>query len=244
VTELLYHADSYLREFDAAVRLVDGERLALDRTAFYPTGGGQPHDLGWLLRDGRRSAAVTQVARDGATVWHLAPGHGFRAGERLRGEIDWERRYRLMRTHTALHVLCGVIWRDHGVPVTGGNMEPLRARMDFELASMRSDFVLAVEKAVNAEIAAGRRIEVRVLPRAEADAIPDLVRTKVNLLPPGIDMVRVVAIVGLDMQADGGTHVANTRQVGIVKVVDYKSKGRANKRLVIEVLDAPGAAAP
>jgi misacylated tRNA(Ala) deacylase len=238
MTELLYHRDSYLRSFEAQVRAVDGERLVLDRTAFYATGGGQPHDVGWLLVDGRQHAPVTEVRREGASVWHTAPGHRLHVGARLTGEIDWERRYGLMRTHTALHVLCGVIWRDCGVPVTGGNMEPLRARMDFELAQMRSDFVQKVEDAVNEEIRAGRPIEVRVLPRAEAQRIPDLVRTKIDLLPPDIAELRTVNIVGLDLQADGGTHVANTREVGVVHVVDYKSKGKANKRLVIEVADA------
>lgn len=235
MTELLYHRDSMLRQFDAQVRAVDGERVALDRTAFYATGGGQPHDVGWLLQEGRQHAPVTEVRRDGATVWHTAPGHRLQPGGRVHGEIDWERRYKLMRTHTALHVLCGVIWREYGVPVTGGNMEPLRARMDFELAQMRSDFVHTVERLVNEEIRKERPVVVRILPRAEAELIPDLVRTKVNLLPPDIAEIRTVEIVGLDLQADGGTHVANTGEIGAIRVVDYKSKGKSNKRLVIEV---------
>ena len=244
MTELLYHDDSYLRSFEAVARVVEGERVALDRTAFYATSGGQPHDVGWLLEAGVGKAPVVEVRREGGMVWHTCPGHGLRPGARLRGEIDWDRRYKLMRTHTALHVLCGVIWRDYGVPVTGSNMEPLRARMDFELAGMRSDFVHAVEKAVNEEIHAGRPIEVRTLPRDEAERIPDLIRTKINLLPPDIAAVRTVNIVGLDLQADGGTHVANTREVGVVRFVDYKSKGKSNKRLVIEVLDPPASPAP
>lgn len=235
MAELLFHTDSYLRTFEATVRATDGERVALDRTAFYPTGGGQPHDVGWLLVDGAPHAPVTDVRRDGAHVWHVAPGHALRPGARVVGELDWERRHRLMRTHTALHILCGVVWRDHRAPVTGSQMEPLRARMDFELDGMRADFVQAIERAVAAEIAADRRIEVRSLPRAEAERIPDLVRTKVDLLPADIAVVRIVDIVGLDLQADGGTHVRSTREVGRVRVVDYRSKGRANKRLVIEI---------
>jgi misacylated tRNA(Ala) deacylase len=171
-------------------------------------------------------------------VWHAAPGHGLGAGCRVHGEVDWERRYALMRTHTALHVLSAVIWRDHGVPVTGSGMEPLRGRMDFELAEMRADFARAIEAATNVEIRADRRIEVRLLPRAEAERIPDLIRTKVNLLPPDIETIRTVEIVGLDLQADGGTHVRSTREIGAVRVVDSRSKGKSFKRLVIVVTEA------
>lgn len=239
MSELLCHADSYLRDFEAQVRDVREGAVVLDRTGFYPTGGGQPHDVGWLFVGGARHGAVTEVRREGVRIWHQVPGHQLRVGARVRGEIDWDRRYKLMRTHTALHILCGVIWRDYGVPVTGSNMEPLRARMDFELDAMRSDFVQVVERAVAAEIQAARSIEVQQVSRAEAEKIPDLIRTKVNLLPPEIASVRTVNIVGLDLQADGGTHVANTREVGRVDIVDYKSKGRSNKRLVIEIRDAP-----
>jgi len=237
MAELLFQADSYLRNFEATVRAIEGERVALDRTAFYPTGGGQPHDVGWLMLEGTPHAPVTEVRREGAHVWHTTPGHALRVGARVVGDVEWERRHRLMRTHTALHILCGVIWRDHRAPVTGSQMEPLRARMDFELDGMRADFVAAVERAVAAEIAADRRIEVRSLPRADAERIPDLVRTKVNLLPADIQTIRIVDIVGLDLQADGGTHVRSTAEVGRVRVVDYRSKGRANKRIVIEIDD-------
>ncbi len=238
MTELLFHGDGYLRTFEARVVRVDGDRVELDRTVFYPTGGGQPHDVGWLMANGAAHAPVTAVQKDGGVVWHTCPGHRLEKGAAVNGEIDWERRHRLMRTHTALHVLCGVIWRDFRAPVTGSQMEPLRARMDFELASMRSDFVPAVETAVRAEIVADRRIEVRSLPRAEAERIPDLVRTKVNLLPADIATIRIVDIVGLDLQADGGTHVRTTGEVGVIRVVDYRSKGKSNKRLVIEITDA------
>jgi len=238
VTELLYFTDSYLREFDATVTAADERRLALDRTAFYPTGGGQPHDCGWIEPAGGPRLEVVEVRREGPVVWHVTTGHGLAVGARVRATIDWERRYALMRTHTALHVLSAVIWRDHGVPVTGSGMEPLRGRMDFELAEMSADFARAIEAAVAAEIRADRPIEVQLLPRAEAERIPDLIRTKINLLPAGIDTIRTVDIVGLDLQADGGTHVRSTREIGAVRVVDSRSKGKSFKRLVIAVTDA------
>jgi misacylated tRNA(Ala) deacylase len=152
------------------------------------------------------------------------------------GTLDWERRYELMRTHTAMHILCGVIWRDYGASVTGGNMQPLKGRMDFEFEHMRKELVREIEGKINAEVAAGRPVHTRVLPREEAFQIPDLIRTKINLLPAHITQVRVVEIAGLDVQADGGTHTANTAEVGPLRIVDYKSKGRINKRLVVELV--------
>jgi misacylated tRNA(Ala) deacylase len=245
MTDLLYQTDSYLREFDAMVVAADAEagRVALDRSAFYPGGGGQPGDVGTLTFEGV-SLSVTQVKKEGDLVWHtLSPfpspweGEGSR-GVRVYGAIDWERRYQLMRTHTAMHILCGVVWRDYGASVTGGNMDPLQGRMDFEFATLRAELVGEIEAKCNAEIAAARDVRVRILPRAEAFAIPDLIRTKINLLPEGIQEIRTVEIIGLDLQADGGTHVANTREVGRIRVADYKSKGAINKRIYVEVLDA------
>ncbi len=237
MTELLYQTDAYQREFAARVCSVEGERVELDRTAFYPTGGGQPHDLGWL-EDGPRQRAVSAVERDGSRVWHTVPAHGLAASQSVRGKIDWERRHALLRTHTALHVLSAVIWRDHGAPVTGGNMEPKRGRLDFELGTLPADFGARLQQALDAEIAAARPVEVRILPRHEALQIPDLIRTKVNLLPPELQHIRTVHIVGLDLQADGGTHVANTREIGGLRVVEIKSKGKGFRRVRIEVVDA------
>jgi len=213
--------------------------VILDRTVFYPGGGGQPADVGWLLRpaDGRVWPVLGARKVDGEIAHDLAPGDGPAVGDELQAEIDWDRRYRLMRTHTALHVLCGVVWRDHAAQVTGGNMEPGAGRMDFEFERMSADLVAEIEARVNAEVDAGRDVRVRVLPRAEAFAIPDLIRTKVNLLPAGIEEVRTIEIVGLDLQADGGTHVANTREVGRVSVTGYESKGRINKRIRIALGD-------
>ncbi len=235
MTELLAQSDAYLREFDATVIAVNGDQVAFDRTAFYPRGGGQPSDQG-ELRVADESYRVLEVKKQAGEVWHkLDRAATFAVGARAHGALDWERRYKLMRTHTALHILCGMMWRDYGVSVTGGDMEPLAARMDFELERMSADFAHDVEEKVNAEIAAARDIRVKILPRAEAFAIPDLIRTKINLLPPDIQEVRTVEIVGLDLQADGGTHVANTREVGRIKVVGHESKGKINKRLRIAV---------
>ena len=238
MTDLLYQTDSYLREFAAMVVAVDAEtgRVALDRSAFYPGGGGQPHDLG-TLTCGDATVPVTQVKKEGDLVWHWLNGGMPAGGQAVTCSIDWERRYQLMRTHTAMHILCGVVWRDYGASVTGGNMDPLQGRMDFEFATLRAELVGEIEAKCNAEIAAGRDVRVRILPREEAFRIPDLIRTKINLLPEGIKEIRTVEIVGLDLQADGGTHVANTREVGRIRVADYKSKGAINKRIYIEVGD-------
>ncbi len=232
MTELLCLTDSYLREFEATIMEVEGNRVVLDRTAFYPQGGGQPSDVGVLLDDQGQIYRVLKVSKKGK-VFHKLDREPPPAGTRVYGEIDWEHRYRLMRTHTALHILCGVIFRDYGASVTGGNMEPLRARMDFELEHMSADFAQEVKEKINREVEAGRPVKVSVLPREEAFQIPDLIRTKINLLPEGIKEVRVVEIEGLDMQADGGTHVANTKEVGHIRVVGHESKGRINKRLRI-----------
>ncbi|MER3401237.1 MAG: Ala-tRNA(Pro) hydrolase [Thermoflexus sp.] len=233
-TRLLYPTDAYLRTFEATVVAVEGSAVALDATAFYPGGGGQPPDEG-ILTDGRQVWVVRAVRRQGPWVWHTVEGEPPAVGQRVRGEIDWERRYALMRTHTALHILCGVVWRDYRAKVTGGNMEPLRGRMDFEFETLTGDRVREIEAKINAEVAAARPVRVYFLPREEADRHPDLIRTKVNLLPPDLQVVRVVEIEGLDLQADGGTHVANTREVGRIRIVDYKSKGKINKRIEIAI---------
>jgi misacylated tRNA(Ala) deacylase len=236
MTELLYQTDSYLREFAATVTKadVDSNTVILDRTAFYPGGGGQPSDAGTLVADGA-TWPVKKAKKSGADVWHFLTGNPPSVGSTVTGTVDWDRRYNLMRIHTALHILCGVIWRDYGASVTGGNMEPGRARMDFEFERMRKELVTEIEGKINAEVEAARPIKIAILPRQEAFQIPDLIRTKINLLPEGIMEVRTVEIEGLDLQADGGTHVANTAEVGRIKIADYKSKGRINKRLVIEL---------
>jgi len=235
MTELLYLSDSYLREFEAAVTAVTEHGVVLDRTAFYPQGGGQPSDMG-ILRDQKdEEYVVLKVQRIKGQVVHRLEGEPPAIGSRVQGFIDWDRRYKLMRTHTALHILCGVIWRDYGASVTGGNMQPLKARMDFELESMSAQFSSEVEAKINREVEAARLVRTRILPREEAFQIPDLIRTKINLLPESIQNVRVVEIEGLDLQADGGTHVANTSEVGRIRVTGHESKGRINKRLRIEL---------
>jgi len=235
-TELLYLTDAYLRSFTGRVVDVDdeGRRVALDGTAFYPTGGGQPHDTGTL-----GGLAVVDVRKDGDTVWHTVEGDGAlpAVGDEVQAEVDWERRHALMRTHTALHVLCGVIWNEWGKAVTGGNMEPLSARMDFEFDPLPEGFGPRVEELVNAELAADRTIEVSFLPRDTAMADEDLIRTKVNLIPESVREIRVVDIVGPDKQADGGTHVLTTDEVGQIRVLKTESKGKGNKRIRIEIVD-------
>jgi len=236
-TDLLYLRDAERRAFDATVTGAEDGRVALDQTAFYATGGGQPHDTGRLTW-ARGSAAVVEVRKEGEEVWHRLQGDAPDLGAPVRGEVEWERRHRLMRTHTALHVLCGVIWNEWGVPVTGGNMEPLSARMDFEFDPLPEGFGSRIEQLVNDELAADRRIEVSFVPRAEAVLDADLIRTKVSLIPESVSEIRVVDIVGLDKQADGGTHVRSTAEVGRIRVVKTESKGKGNKRIRIEVLDA------
>ena len=243
-TELVYQRDSSLRAIDTAVAAVEAEsrQVALDRTVMFPGGGGQPSDAGTLTRlaDGSQWLIVSVVKTTGV-VWHELGGDQPlpEVGDVVRVDIDWERRYRLMRMHTALHVLCGVVFRDYGALVTGGNMGPDRARMDFEMdsADFTPERVAEIERRANDELHESRDVRVRMLPREEAFQIPDLIRTKINLLPEGITEVRTVEIVGLDLQADGGTHVQNTREVGSLRIVGTRSKGKANKRLEIELSD-------
>ncbi len=240
MTDQLYYDDAYTRQFDATITAVDGARVALDRTAFYPGGGGQLNDTGWLTVDGTR-IPVSKVKKEGGEIWHwidtsdVGGEPSITVGQPVHGELDWDRRYRIMRTHTAMHILCGVVWRDYGASVTGGNMDPGSGRMDFEFEAMSRELVTEIEAKCNVEIAAARPVRSQILPRDEAFQIPDLIRTKISLLPPGIPEVRTIELVGLDLQADGGTHVRNTSEVGSMRVTDYKSKGAINKRIYIEL---------
>lgn len=233
MTELLYQTDAYLKEFDAEVIGVNEEEngVLLNRTAFYPGGGGQPNDVGKFIIAGEE-LAVTKVKRGNL---HIVDGDLPAVGTQLQGVLDWEHRYKLMRTHTAMHILCGVVWRDYGASVTGGNMEPLGGRMDFEFERMQKELVQEIEEKINTEVEAARELTVKILPREEAFQIPDLIRTKINLLPEGIPEVRTVEIIGLDLQADGGTHVKNTSEVGHIRIPKYKSKGGINKRIYVEL---------
>lgn len=224
--------DATLREWTATVVAVDPEQgIVLDRSAFYPGGGGQPPDHGVLLWGGVQTRIVG--ARYGDDVW-LIPAEGDplpAVGTPVQGAIDDPRRTALMRTHSGLHVLSGVVFRDFGAPVTGSNMEPLEGRLDFNLDGIPDGFKEAVEDAINAEVEADRAIRAYSLAREEAFAIPDIIRTATNLLPPEIEIVRIVDIDGLDVQADGGTHVASTRQVGRMRVVKVENKGKGFRRI-------------
>ncbi len=234
MTELIYLEDAYQKSFTATVIAVVNGGIVLDRTAYYPGGGGQPCDTG-TLTDGERVWQVEAVRRVNGQPVHFVAADPPAVGTSVNGELNWDRRYKLMRTHTAMHILCGVIWRDYGAPVTGGNMEPLQGRMDFEFETMRQELVSAIEAAINVEVVAARPVKAEILPREEAFQIPDLIRTKINLLPEGITEVRTLEIAGLDLQADGGTHVSNTSEVGRIRVTDYMSKGRINKRIYVEL---------
>jgi misacylated tRNA(Ala) deacylase len=235
-TQLMHQTDSYLAEVRANVVAVDGQAVALDRTIFYPGGGGQVPDTGTLESNGVLMPVVEVKKKDDA-IWHTVEGTPPAVGSEVTCRLDWPHRYQVMRTHTAFHILCGVIFKVYGAHVTGGNMKPLEGRMDFELEHMTGNFASDVEEKINAEVQAARDIRVAIHPREEAFQIPDLIRTKINLLPEGINEVRTVEIEGLDLQADGGTHVANTREVGYIHVVGHESKGKINKRLRI-ALDA------
>jgi misacylated tRNA(Ala) deacylase len=234
MTKALYHEDAYIKSFEARIEQVGELGIVLDQSAFYPGGGGQPSDRG-IFKLATGDLAISKVRRSEGFVWHQFEGEAPEVSEGVEGVLDWERRYQLMRVHTAMHILCGVIWRDYGASVTGGNMEPLRGRMDFEFETMQKELVHEIEHKINMEVAEERDVRTAILPRDEAFRIPDLIRTKINLLPEAIQEVRIVEIEGLDLQADGGTHVANTGEVGRISIVDYKSKGAINKRLVVEL---------
>lgn len=237
-THRLDWLDPTIREWDATVVSSDPEQgVVLDRSAFYPGGGGQPPDHGVLVWQGVETRIVG--TRRGDDLYLLAAeGDPLPpVGAAVRGAIEDDRRSSLMRTHSGLHVLCGVVFRDFGALVTGGNMEPGVARMDFNLPEIPADFKPQIEAAVNAEVSQDRRIDVLVLPRDEALAIPDIIRTQTNLVPADVPQIRIVDITGLDVQADGGTHVASTAQIGRIEVVKVENKGRQNRRVRIRLLD-------
>ncbi len=242
----LFAVDAYLRRFDATVDEVDTEhgRVALRRTAFFPGGGGQPNDIGTLEWDGAH-VPVTKVKRDGGRIWHwLDVPELPQPGTEVEGVLDWDRRHLTMRTHTALHILCGVIWSEFAIPVTGGNMEPGKGRLDFPFESMSTELGHQVERRINEEIAAARDILVAFVGREVADEDAALIRTAANLIPREIDPLRVIDIVGLDKQADGGTHVLSTAEVGRVVVTKTESKGKGNKRIRLEVHDPDDSSDP
>ena len=237
MTNMIYQTDSYRQSMVATVTGVDAEQngIYLSETVFYPGGGGQPADQGTLIDGASGTVYAVKAAKRGNL--HIIEGELPPVGMELTGQIDWERRYKMMRAHTAMHVLCGVVWRDYGALVTGGNMDALSGRMDFEFERMQKELVTEIEQHINEEVSAARDVSIQILPREEAFQIPDLIRTKINLLPEGITEVRTVELVGLDLQACGGTHLHNTSEIGPIHVTDYKSKGGINKRIYF-ALDA------
>ena len=237
-TKLLYHENSFTYECSARVVAVEGDEIALDATVFYPGGGGQMADRGVITWDNQQSEAnVIAMNKRGKVVWHTIDCTPPISGTDVVCTIDWEFRYRMMRTHTALHILCGTIWREFGVQVTGGQMYPDRARMDFAMENLNKERIAYIEEKINEAIETDYPIRVYTLPREKAFAIPDLIRTRINLLPPEIEEIRIVEIVGLDLQADGGTHVNHTKEVGGIKITRTENKGKINKRLEIALVD-------
>lgn len=238
MTDLIYQKDSYIKEFECKVTGVDEAEnvVILDKTAFYIGGGGQPCDFG-TLETSENKYTVKMIKKKGTDIYHYIDGKLPKVNEMCIGKIDWERRHKLMRTHTAMHILCGVVWRDYKAQVTGCDMDCLTGRMDFEFENFDNKLVEEIEEKINKEVQYKRNIKVNILDREQAFKIPDLIRTKINLLPENIKKIRTVEIEGLDLQADGGTHVKNTSEVGKIKIVKFKSKGKINKRIYIEIED-------
>lgn len=237
-TKLLYHDDSFMFESMATVMAVEGDEIALDATIFYPGGGGQLPDHGLMTWGHTRQAGnLIALNKRNDVVWHTLDCQPPLVGTEVKCTIDWDFRYRMMRTHTALHILCGTIWREFGVQVTGGQMYPDRARMDFAMEDLNKERLAFIEEKINEAVQADYPVRVYTLPREKAFAIPDLIRTKINLLPPEMQDIRIVEIVGLDLQADGGTHVRHTKEVGGIRITKTENKGRINKRLEIQLRD-------
>lgn len=237
-TKLLYHENSFMFECTATVVAVEADEIALDATVFYPGGGGQLPDHGAISwNNAKEVGTIIALNKRNNVVWHTLDCPPPPVGAEVVCSIDWEFRYRMMRTHTALHILCGTIWREFGVQVTGGQMYPDRARMDFAMEDLSKERIASIEEKINEHVQADYPIRVYTLPREKAFAIPDLIRTKINLLPPEMQEVRIVEIVGLDLQADGGTHVAHTKEVGGITITKTENKGKINKRLEIQLQD-------
>ncbi|MCH2305288.1 MAG: alanyl-tRNA editing protein [SAR202 cluster bacterium] len=239
MTEQIYNSNAYQKEIQSEIIDIGEDYLILDKTIFFPGGGGQPNDLGFFSMNDL-SSEVLKVKWQNGQIAHFIDNNeckNFSIGDSVKSKIDWERRYKLMRTHTSLHILCGVIWRDYKASVTGGNMEPLKGRMDFEFPSLSAELTQEIEEKINLEVNKDRKISVDFLPRDQAFEIPDLIRTKVNLLPESLKIIRTINIQGLDLQADGGTHVSSTKEVGYINITGHESKGKINKRLRIKVSD-------
>ncbi len=237
-TKLLYHENSFTFECSARVVAVEGDEIALDATVFFPGGGGQMPDRGIITWDNRgQEGSVIALNKRDDVVWHTLDRLPPPVGTEVVCTIDWDFRYQMMRTHTALHILCGIIWKEFGVQVTGGQMYPDKARMDFAMENLNKERIAYIEDKVNDAIEADYPIRIYTLPREKAFAIPDLVRTRINLLPADIEDVRIVEIVGLDLQADGGTHVKHTKEVRGIKITKTENKGKINKRIEIRLMD-------
>jgi misacylated tRNA(Ala) deacylase len=226
----LYLEDGYLKDFDATVEWVDSDRIILDHTAFYPQSGGQPSDTGSLLKD-EQEFEVLRVETPGPT--HIADRAGLQAGDKVHGIIDWEQRYRFMRSHTACHILSAVIFRETGAKITGNQIDLTRSRIDFSLESFDKTKMAEYVDQANRIIKEGHLVETSILPRAQAMKIPNLVRLAMEV--PDREEIRVVRVEGVDEQACGGTHVRSTSEVRGIKLIKAENKGKFNRRVYFEL---------
>ncbi|ULQ59025.1 alanyl-tRNA editing protein [Brucepastera parasyntrophica] len=232
--ELFYQTDSYCRTLETLIENIDtsDNSVQFEKTIIYPGGGGQPYDFAFLTCGDKRYA-VSGTKKNEFGIWYILDALPPSPGAPVTMEIDWDRRYAFMRSHTAMHILCGVIWRDYRKAVTGGNMDILKGRLDFEFAELNKDMLPELERKVNEEIKAAR--EIQIIFADDSTNLNELIRTKENLIPKGVDNIRLIEITGLDTQADGGTHVKNTSEVGSIKITDIENKGKNNKRVKMEI---------
>jgi Ser-tRNA(Ala) deacylase AlaX len=221
--------DSYLKEFEARVIEVDGDNVVLDRTAFHPRGGGLPDDTGVLIRGGEEFR-VMQVVEEGGKVLHSMAGHSLKPGDVVKGLLDWDKRYVIMRMHTGIHALASVFNRKTGALITGNQVNVDKSRLDMNLEKPDRALIEDVFRETNKELALGRRVKIYYLPREEALKIPGVVKLA-EAAPPNIEKLRIVEIENLDIQADGGPHVADTKEVGELVLLKVENKGRNNRRV-------------
>ncbi|MBI2674870.1 MAG: alanyl-tRNA editing protein [Candidatus Aenigmarchaeota archaeon] len=226
----LYLSDSYIREWEAMVEAAEGRIILLDSTAFYPAGGGQPADKGIMKNPDGRVFSVLSVSKRDGRIYHEVDSDGLKAGESVSCELDWERRYRLMRMHTATHILCAVIHKHTRALITGNQLDVERTRVDFNLDDFDKNKVQGYADEANKIIAQGKDVRIYFMKRGEALSIPSVVKLA-NSLPPQIEELRIVEIPGIDLQADGGTQVRNTSEIGRIRIEAMENKGKNNRRI-------------
>ena len=229
MTELLYQTDSYVKEFDASVVKAEGKSIFLDKTHFYPTSGGQPGDTGVMVAGGKEYKVVA-AKKVGGEVVHEVDSEGINVGDKVHCRLDWEKRYKHMRGHTACHILSYVVNKATGALITGNQIADDKCRVDFDLENFDREQIKTFEQEANAIIAAAAPVSTRIMPREEAFKIPSVMKLK-NVLPPSVEMIRIVEMKGYDTQACGGTHVKNTSEIGGITVTSAENKGKNNRRI-------------